>query len=99
MTHVTVSVRFLFFWLPSGPSCSLDLSLFLLLSDTAAAYSVCSLNDSSLTGDGVNCCLNGALETGLCSNDARSNQEVSSSPSHISVTSKVGISFVLLISG
>lgn len=40
------------------------------------------LNGSSLNSGGVNCSLSGAHETGLWSNDARSNQEVSSSPSH-----------------
>lgn len=40
------------------------------------------LNGSSLNSRGVNCSLSGALETDLCSNDVRSNQEVLSSPSH-----------------
>lgn len=104
MMHITVTVTIVFclstFWPFLFPGSYSHLTSITFPPPLRHSSSrVCSLNDSSLNGDGENCCLNGALETGLCSNDARPNQEESSSPLIISMTSKVGISFVLLISG
>lgn len=82
--RVTVTVRLILSVYLLALSFSLRLSpdAFVFPPRLRHSSSVCGLKGSSLNSGGVNCSLSGALGPSLCSDDARSNQELSSSPSH-----------------